>query len=128
MKARIKKYDTTCMLLGYYDYGKEGQYHESVNENFELYKLDKSIKKHIYLNHDITIHVVPGVEIRAFAKSLKDIERYLEVDGNPDHFKIVLDYFSKYNRSSNGEYIYTTIDIEELKRAMELDSMELLKI
>ncbi len=125
MKVKFKKYNTTCMLLGYYDCEKEGEYHEIVSENLELCKLDKSIKKHIYLDHDITIHVVPGVEIRAFAKSLKDIQTYLEVDGNPDHFKSVLDCFSKYNKSSNGEYIYTIIDNEELKRAIELDSMEL---
>ena len=124
MKARNKRYDTTCMVLGYYDYGDGGEYHELVSENFELSKLDKSIKKHIYLNHDITIHVVPGVEIRAFAKSLKDIQTYLEVEGDFDHFKTTLDCFSEYNKSVNGEYIYTTIDIEELKRVLELDSME----
>lgn len=125
MKARIKKYDTTCMLLGYYDCGKKGEYHEIISENLELCKLDKSIKKHIYLNHDITIHVVPGVEIRAFAKSLNDIQTYLEVSGDSDHFKGVLDCFSEHNKSSNGEYIYTTINNEELKRTIELDSVEL---
>lgn len=124
MKAINKRYDRTCMVLGYYDYGDGGEYRELVSENFELSKLDKSIKKHIYLNHDITIHIVPGVEIRVFAKNLKDIQTYLEVSKNLDDFKTMLDCFSEYNKSVNGEYIYTTIDIEEFKREIELDSME----
>ena len=124
MKARIKRYDTTCMVLGYYDYDENGEYREEIRENLEVGKLDRSIKKHVYLNHDITIHIVPGVEIRVFAKSLKDIQTYLEVSENLDYFKTMLDCFSEHNKSVNGQYIYTTIDIEEFKRALELGSMD----
>ena len=112
MNALIKnKYTHVCMRVGYYD--ENGRYRESTSENLELKTLHKSITRNIYLNHDITLQVVPGVEARVFAKNLKDIETLLEIEPNPDFIKGMLDAWSKYNQSENGEYIYTTIDLEE---------------
>ena len=116
MKARINRYDTVCMVLGYYD--EEGGYREGMLENVNLKKIDKSIADNISLTHDITIHVVPGIEIRVFAKNRKDIETCLEIEGNPDYFKGFLNCFSKYNKSVNGEYIYTTFDLEERRKVL----------
>ena len=116
MKARINKYDTACMVVGYYD--EAGEYREEIFENVSLKKLHKSIAKNVYLSHDLTLHVVPGIEVRAFAKSRKDIETCLEVEGDQNHFKTMLDVFSKHNQSVNGEYIYTTYEFEERRRAL----------
>lgn len=122
MRTRINRYNTTCVLVGYYD--KEGMYCEEIFENVELKKMDKSITRNVYLNHDITIHVVPGVEIRVFSKSLKDIDAYFEIEEDPNCFRIILDCFSEHNKSSNGEYIYTTFELEERRRAKELPPIE----
>jgi hypothetical protein len=112
MKALIKnKYTHVCMRVGYYD--ENGRYRESTSENLELKTLHKSIRRNIDQNHDITLHVVPGIEVRVFAKSSRDIEEFLGIKKNPDYFKGMLDAWSKYNRSENGEYIYTTFDLEE---------------
>ena len=116
MKTRINRYDTVCMVVGYYD--EEGGYREGMLENVNLKKIDKSITDNISLTHDITIHVVPSIEIRVFAKNRKDIETCLEIEGNPDHFKMLLDYFSKHDKSVNGEYIYTTFDLEERRKVL----------
>ena len=118
MKAKNNKYDTVCMVVGYYD--EEGGYREGMLENVNLKKIDKSIADNISLTHDITIHVVPGIEIRVFAKNRKDIETCLEIEGDPDHFKVLLDCFSKHNKSVNGEYICTTFDLEERRKELAL--------
>ena len=123
MKARINKHDKACMVVGYYNRG--GEYHEEVFEEVDLKKIDKSIARHVYLSHDITMHVVPGTEIRVFAKSRKDIETCLEIEGDPIHFKETFDCFSKYNKSVNGEYIYTTFELEERRKALTLPPLEL---
>ena len=111
MKVRINKYDTACMVVGYYSL--DGEYHEEIFEKVELKKMDKSIARNVYLSHDITLHVVPGMEVRVFAKRRKDIEACREIEGDQNYFKNVFDAFSKYNKSVNGEYIYTTFDLEE---------------
>ena len=59
MKARINKYDTACMVVGYYD--EAGEYREEMFENVSLKKLHKSIAKNVYLSHYLTLHVVPGI-------------------------------------------------------------------
>lgn len=116
MKVRNNKYKTACMLLGYYD--ESNKYCETIYENLELKSLDNSITRHIYLNHDITMHVVPGVEIRVFAKNRKDIDTLYEIEGNLNHFNRTLDAFSKHNTAVNNEYIYTTFELEERRRAL----------
>ena len=80
----------------------------------------------------LVVDLVPEVEVRGgtirklaaattlkrgtiLAKSSKDIEEFLGIKKNPDYFKGMLDAWSKYNRSENGEYIYTTFDLEEVR-------------
>jgi len=112
MKANIKnKHTNVCVRVGYYD--ENGQYSEVTYDNLSLKDLHKSIRRGVYLDHDITLHIVPGIEARMFAKSLDDIETLLEINQNPDFLKEMLDVWSKYNQSENGDYIYTTIDLEE---------------
>lgn len=122
MKVRINKYDTACMVVGYYD--ETGEYREEMFENVDLKKMDKSITRNVYLSHDITIHVAPGSEVRVFAKCRKDIETCLEIEGSLNHFKEMLDCFSKYNKSVNGEYIYTTFELEERKKDLAHHSIK----
>ena len=121
MKARINKYDKACILVGYYN--TDGAYHEEIFEEVDLKKMHKSITRNVYLSHDITIHVVPGVEVRVFAKNRKDIETCLEIEGDPNHFKNTFDCFSKYNKAVNNEYIYTTFELEERRRDLALPSI-----
>lgn len=109
----MNKYNTISMLAGYYD--EKGKYSEVTCKNYKLKKLGKSITRNIDLQHDITIQVVPGVEVRVFAKSLKDIKACLEITGDSYYFKSMLDSFSVYHKSDNGEYIYTSYDLEELR-------------
>ena len=123
MKVRINKYNKACMLVGYYD--GTGEYREELRENVILRKMDKSITRNVDLSHDITLHVVPGIEIRAFTKSRKDIETCIEVEGDRNYFKAMLDAFSKHNKSVNGEYIYTAYDFEERRRVRALPPIEL---
>ena len=119
MKAIIKnKHTHVCMRVGYYD--ENGQYSEVTYENLKVNDIHKSIRRSIYLDHDITLHVVPGIEVRMFAKCLKDIETLLEINRKPDFMKGVFDTWSKYNQSQNGEFIWTTIDLEEEKELMKL--------
>ena len=112
----MNKYNTISMLAGYYD--EKGNYSEVSCKNYKLKKLDKSITRNIDLQHDITIQVVPGVEVRVFAKSLKDIKACLEITGDTYYFKRMLDCFSMYNKSDNGEYIHTSYDLEELREIL----------
>ena len=83
-----------------------------------------NIAKNIYLNHDVTMHVAPGIEIRVFAKDMNKIETYLEIENDPDCLKSMLDCWSKYNQPSS-DYIYTTIDLEEWKELKKLPPIEL---
>ena len=122
MKALINKQKTTSALVGYYD--ENGSYHEMTYEKLELKDLDRSITRNVYLDHDITVHVAPSVEVRVFAKNLKDIEKCLEIKEDPEYFKAIFDAFSKYNRSVNGEYIYTTFELEELIKEKTLPTYE----
>ena len=112
MKAIINRHRTACVLIGYYD--EDGNYREIARENLELKNLPKRITKNIYLNHDITIHVSPRIEICVFAKSMKDIETYLEIENDPNCLESMLKCWSKYNEPSDN-YIWTTIDFEELR-------------
>ena len=111
MKNITKKITRVCMRVGYYD--ESGHYRELTYDDMRLKDIHKSIRRNIDQDHDITLHVVPGIEVRVFAKSSKDIEEFLGIKKNPDYFKGMLDAWSKYNRSENGEYIYTTFDLEE---------------
>ena len=122
MKVRINKYDTACMMVGYYN--EAGEYREEIFENVDLKKMDRSITRNVYLSHDITLHVVPGIEVRVFAKSRKDIESCVEIEGDPDHFRKALDCFSKYNKPVNGEYIYTTFELEERRRDLAISHLD----
>lgn len=122
MKARINRYDKACVLIGYYNLA--GEYCEEVFEEVDLKTMDKSITRNVYLSHDITLHVVPGVEVRVFAKSRKDIEMYFEIEGDANRFKEMFDCFSKHNKSVNGEYIYTTFDLEEIRKELALSPIE----
>ena len=122
MKARFKRYETTCMLVGYYD--EKGEYCEMIGEDLELKNIDESISKNIFLNYDITMHIVPRIEVRVFAKSIKDFETLLKVEGDPNHIKGIFDAFSKHNESVNGEYIHTSFNFEERRRAKEVCEME----
>ena len=105
MKAKNKQ---VCILLGYYD--EKGNYCETVFENAPLDELEESITENIDLNHDLTIQIVPGIEVRTFAKSINDLNRY--TNKHPEWIKETFDAFSKYNKSQNGEYIHTSFDIE----------------
>ena len=116
MKVRINKFDTVCMVVGYYD--AAGEYREEKFEDVNLEKIRKSIAKNVFLKHDISLHVVPGREMRVFAKNSKDIETCLEIEGDQNYFKNLFDAFSKHNESVNGEYIYTTFDFEERRRVL----------
>ena len=122
MKVRINKFDTACMVVGCYD--ETGEYREEMFEDVNLNKLNKSIAKNVFLAQDITLHIVPGKEVRVFAKSRKDIETCLEIEGDLNHFKRLLEVFSKHNKSVNGEYIYTTYGFEERRKALALKSIQ----
>jgi hypothetical protein len=111
MKNITEKITRVCMVVGYYD--ENDHYRELTYDNMRLRGIHKSIRRNIDQDHDITLHVVPGIEVRVFAKSSKDIEGFLGIKKNPDYFKDMLDAWSQYNQSQNGEYIYTTIDLEE---------------
>ena len=111
MKNVIKRNTRICMRVGYYD--ENGIYNEETYDGIGLKEIHKSNRRNIYLDHDITLHVVPGIEARMFAMSLKDIETLLEINNNSDFIKGMLDAWSQYNQSENGEYIYTTIDLEK---------------
>ena len=113
MKNITKKITRVCMVVGYYD--ENSHYRELTYDNMRLRDIHKSIRRNIDQDHDITLHVVPGIEVRVFAKSSKDIEEFLGIKKNPDYCKGMLDAWSKYNRSENGEYIYTTFDLEEVR-------------
>ena len=123
MKVRISKHDTACVVVGCYD--EFDNYREITHENLKLKTLPKVITRNVDLSHDITLHIVPGIEVRAFAKSRKDIETCLEIEGDRNYFKTMLDVFSKHNKSVNGEYIYTTYEFEERRRVRALPPIEL---
>lgn len=118
MKARTNKYNTVCMVVGRYN--QAGEYREEIYEDLSLNKLDKSIARNVYLNKDVTWHIAPGIEIRVFVKKRKDIDTCFEIEGSRNIFKEILDAFSKHNKSTNGEYIYTSFDFEERRRALAM--------
>ncbi len=108
MKVRINKYNKACMLVGYYN--KDGEYCEEVFEEVDLKEIHKSVSYTVCRSHDIAMYVVPRIEVRVFAKNRKDIERCLEIEGNPNHFKETFDFFSKYCEPVDGAYLHTTLD------------------
>lgn len=122
MKAIINRHKIACVLIGYYD--ENENYREVTNNNLELKKLPKRIAKNVYLNHDITIHISPGIAISVFAKCMKDIETYLEIENNPNCLEDMLKCCSKYN-SPSDDYIWTTIDLEQRRKLASLPPLNL---
>ena len=122
MNTLKKRHDRACIVIGYYE--ENGNYRETIHENVKLKMLDTSITKNVYLSNDITMHIACGKEVRVFAKTLKDIEELLEIEGSPNHIKEIFDCFSEYNKSVNNDYIYTTFNLEELRREKLLPTIQ----
>ena len=112
MKAIINRTRTACVLVGYYD--EDGQYREVIRENFDLNNIPERFAQNVYLDHDITMQVSPGIEIGVFAKCLQDIETYLKIENEPKFIEHMLECWSKHNKPSD-DYIWTTIDFDELR-------------
>lgn len=112
MNVNKNKYDTVCMLMGYYD--KDGNYRETIVENVELKALDKFISEYIWFDHDITVHIAYHKEIRVFAKTLQDIETWIAEDEDMNCVKKLFEDFSRYNdKSVNSEYIGMPFDLKK---------------
>ena len=112
VNINFKSNTKICVLVGYYD--EYDEYQELIKENMAIKELPNPIRKNIDFNQDITIHVAPKEEIRVFAKSLNDIERYRSASGDCNNIKEMFDALSKHNGPYfNGDYICTTVDIEE---------------
>lgn len=122
MKTICNSPKTTCVLIGYYD--EYDNYREITRENIKLKTLPKVIAIDVYLDHDITMHISPGKEIRVFAKSMKDIETYLEIENTPNFVEQMLKDWSEYNAPSD-DYIWTTFDFDELRERKALPPIEL---
>ena len=122
MKARINKYNKACMLVGYYNQDRE--YREEIFEEVDLKKMHKSISHTICLSNDINIYVFPRIEVRVFAKNRKDIERCLEINGDPSYFKKTLDCFSKHCEPVDGAYLYSTFDLEQIIKELAIPPVE----
>ena len=117
MKTRINqthhsKYTTVCILIGYYK--EKANYCEEVWENVNLNDLPNDITKDIDLNHDISLQIIPGDEIRVFVKDMDTLKAYLEINNKPDNMKSMFDYYAEYSQLS-GYCICGTQDLENLK-------------
>jgi hypothetical protein len=104
------------MLVGRYT--QAGEYKEEIFEGINLKNLDKCITRNVNLYKDINVHIVPGIEVRVFAKNYKDICIALELEESQNYFKDLFDVFSKHNKSVNGEYLCTDYTFEERRRAL----------
>jgi hypothetical protein len=119
MKALFKKKqynEEIAAFIGYYN--EEGTYREERLEKLSINELPPKIRNHIYLKRDITIHIAPQEEIRIFAKSLDVIDSYF-VEEKTTSAKELLDVFSM-NPRGMGEYLYMTVDLEEMRKIREL--------
>jgi hypothetical protein len=117
MQARTNtiynKPSTVCILVGYY--GEKANYCEEVFEDINLNDLPSDITSNIDLNHDVSLQIVPGDEIRVFAKNMDTIKSSLEIINEPDGMKFLLDWFSE--SSQHSDYcICGTQDLEKFKR------------
>ena len=112
MNVNKNKYDTVCMLMGYYD--KDGNYRETIVENVELKALGKFLTKYIWFDHDISVQIAYHEEIRVFAKTLKDIETWIAEEGDTNCVKKLFEAFSRLNdKSIDGEYIGMPLDLKK---------------
>ena len=103
---------TVCILIGYYK--EKANYCEEVWENVNLNDLPNDITKDIDLNHDISLQIIPGDEIRVFVKDMDTLKAYLEINNKPDNMKSMFDYYAEYSQLS-GYCICGTQDLENLK-------------
>lgn len=117
--AKLNRYTTVCTVIGYYDENTE--YKERTLEDLPIKELPKRVSKNIYLNHDVTVQIAPKKEIRVFAKNMEEIEKFRFLCNEDNYIKGMFDSFSKHNGPyMNGDYIWTTVDIEEfIKKTSE---------
>lgn len=113
-KTKVNKYAKVCAVIGNYD--ESNEYSEIALENVVMKEFPEIIRRNIHLDHDLTIQVAPKEEIRVFAKNMGDIEEYRYLLSDYDRIKGIFDAFSKHNGPyENGQYIWTTINLEEFK-------------
>ena len=103
---------TVCILIGYYNVN--ANYCEEVWENVNLNDLPNDIVQDIDLNHDISLQIIPGDEIRVFVKDMDTLKAYLEINNKPDNMKSMFDNYAEYSQLS-GYRICGTQDLENLK-------------
>ncbi len=122
-RAKFNRNKAVYVVVGYYD--ESGIYHEETLDNFAIKALPTGIAKNIYPEHDITIQIAPKEEIRVFARSVSVLENYKHIGGKEDRIKGLFDAFSKHNDPyENGDYIWSTVDIEEEKRIIEQAALD----
>jgi hypothetical protein len=122
-RAKFNRNTTVYAIVGYYD--GNGIYHEENLGNLSIKTLPTRVARNIYPEHDITIQIAPKEEVRMFAKSMSIIESFNSLHSNDEGIKGMFDAFSKYNGPyENGDYIWTTTDIEEEKRIIEETALD----
>ena len=106
----MKKSTKVYAVVGPYD--ANGNYEVAISKYYLLKDIPNSISKHIYLDRDLSIHVAPSIEVRAFARSKEVFDELFAIVKDQDYFKNMLDCFSEYHGPSK-DYIWTTVDLEE---------------
>ena len=96
------------VVMGSYD--QNGQYHERRKDNVVLNNLPKDVIREVSAGHDITIQLLPKCGITVFAKSAKDMAKYLDSMG-ANQVEVILEAFSKYNDPDIG-WIWGTYDFD----------------
>lgn len=110
-RANFNRNTTVYVVVGYYD--ESGVYHEEALGNFAIKELPTKMARNIYPDHDITMQIAPKEEVRIFAKSISILESFKNLHNDNGGIKGMFDSFSEYiGHSENGEYIWTTFDIE----------------
>lgn len=110
-KTNIKKYRgqrKVCTVLGYYD--QTGQYHEHCVDKVVLDNLPEDVIREVSAEHDITIQILPKVDIVVFAKNAKVMAKYLD-SLEENYIEGMLAAFSKYNDPDGGR-IWATYDLD----------------
>ena len=111
MRNQINNNTKFYAVVGYYT-NNGAAYIEEAFEDCSIKDLHKDISKNIYLDQDLTIHVAPSIEVRAFARNKEVFDELFAIVKDRDYLKNMLDCFSKHNGPSS-DYIWTTIDLEE---------------
>ena len=119
MKVKVKKNQnstrtTFCVVNGHFD--EHGEYNENYYQSIPLSRLPKEAKCILREGYDVTVRILPGLEITYFFKDWNTADQYLTMmEAGSELFELTLHAFSAQEFTDLDEPIWSPINLEDLE-------------